>query len=143
MTKSVTAAHLDFRLGELPNLMLCASRDDARLTVSTAGVFVVVGDIGGVSGAAEGAYELARITRASLSDTLMPTPHVESVVVSREAPRQSFDSLVIFLYQLPKLLDAGNNLDPETISRLGDRIAAGSLAPGWELQTTNTSSIAA
>lgn len=143
MAKPVTAAHLDFRLGELPNLMLCASRDDARLAVSTAGIFVVVGDVGGVNGAAEGAYELARMTRASLADTVMPTPHVESVVISRDAPRQSYDSLVIFLYQLPKLLDAGNNLDPETISRVGESIASGTLAPGWELQTTNTTSIAA
>ncbi len=144
MAKPVTAAHLDLRLGELPNLPLCAVRDDARLVVSTAGLFVVVGDVGGVTGAAEGAYELARMTRASLADTVMPTPNVESVVVSRNAPRQSFDSLVIFLYQLPKLLEAGTSIDPETITRVHEQIASESLAPGWKLQSSGaTSSIAA
>lgn len=143
MAKSVTAVHLDRRLGEHPHLMFSAARDDARLAVSTAGIFVVVGDVGGVTGAAEGAYELARMTRTSLADAIMPTPHVESVVVSREAPRQTHDSLVIFLYQLPKLLEAGSRIDSETLERVHELVSSNSLAPGWKLQTPASDSLAA
>lgn len=143
MAKPITAAHIDERLGELPNLSVVAERDDARLVVSTAGIFVVVGDIGGVNGAAEGAYELARITRTSLADTIIPTPNVESIVVSRKAPRQSYDSLVIFLYQLPKLLEAGNNIDPNAIDRLVPLLAANGLAPGWHLKESGASRLIA
>jgi len=143
MAKPVNAAHLDHHLLELPNLSFLAARDDARLTVSTAGIFVIVGDVGGVNGAAEGAYELARITRTSLADTIMPTPHVESVVASREAPRQSYDSLVIFLYQVPRLVESGNTVDPIAVDRLGNLLASNALAPGWELLQTNASRLAA
>ncbi len=134
MAKSVTAAHIDERLNELPELSFVAIRDDARLAVSPAGIFVVLGDVGGVSGAAEGAFELARATRASLSDMVMPTPIVESVVVSRKSHNQTLESLVVFVYHLDKLIGAGQQLDENTVERVYDAVSSGLLAPGWSLR---------
>ncbi len=130
MSEPVTAAAIDERLATISNLFV-ASRDDARLVVSQAGLFVLVGDVGGVVGASDGASELARATRVSLGDVMMPTPLIESVVVSREKSLQPIESLVVFLYLLDDLMTTGQRLDDFGVNRIANMIEAGEVGPGW------------
>ncbi|MEE9414080.1 MAG: hypothetical protein V3V01_02275 [Acidimicrobiales bacterium] len=130
----MTASQIDEQLLRLPSHYLVARRDDARLVVGPAGVFVVCGDFGGLEEASEGAFELARVTRVSLADTVLPTPVVESVVVSRARQSTPGESLVVFLYLLIDLVSTGSQIDPRTVCEVRTLLLEGSLVPGWELQ---------
>lgn len=133
MPSPVTASQIDEQLLALPDSCFVARRDDARLVVGPSGVFVVCGDFGGVDAASEGAYELAKASRVSLADRVMPTPVVESIVVSRSRRSEPGDSLVVFLYLLSDLVSSGSRLDPRTVAEVRNLVLGGKLFPGWEL----------